>query len=84
MKLSTDTQMQHPASGRSRRPASRRFEMYGVGIALAAALGAPALAGQSTYGHGDGSLSAYARNTTVLYGQAVDIGTHQTSRMTRH
>ena len=85
MTLSTDTRTQHPATRRSRRPASLRLQAYGVGIALAAALGALAFAGQSTYGPGDGPISAYARPTPALHGQtlSVYIATHQTSRLIR-
>ena len=85
MTLSTDTQTQHPASRRPGRRGSARLEAYGVGVALAVALGVLAVNGQLTYGPGDQPASAFARPTPALHGQtlAAYVAEHQSVRLAR-
>jgi len=84
MILSTDTQAQQTASRRPRRPGFVRLGAYGVGVALAVALGALSFADQSTYGAGDRPVSAYARQTPAVRGQtlAAYVAADQDNRLT--
>ena len=92
MTLSTQTQTPTRPSParRRRRPGRADLVTAGVGIALAAGIGAVVLTGQSTYGPSDGayggadtSPSAYARPLPALGGQtlAAYLADHQSSRL---
>jgi hypothetical protein len=58
---------------------------YGAGVALAAVVGILALTGQSTYGTGGGTGSAYTRSTPALHGQslATYLSSHYDDRVER-
>jgi hypothetical protein len=82
---STRTHTQHRDTRPPRRPGSVRLQALGVGVALAVALGAMALSGQSTYESEDGDHTTYARPTAALHGQplAVYLAAHQSGRLAR-
>ena len=79
MNLSTDTQTQTTSERTRPGRGPSRLELYGVGIALAAGIGAVALVGQSDYSpdgpasssSGDPTTSAYTRPTEALGGQTL-------------
>jgi hypothetical protein len=89
MTISTDTRTQTPSGRIPRRRRSRHLERYGVGLALAAAVGAIALVGQFDDEPRDVSggspTSAFARPTAALGGRslAAYVAGHQSDRLER-